>query len=74
MNVDDAGKPTRWRVENSWGPDPGDKGFYTMTTPWFREYLYEVMVDRRYLGEELLGVLGTEPTVLKPWDPMGALA
>jgi len=74
VNLDDDGEPTKWRVENSWGPEPGDKGFYTMTTPWFREYLYEVMVDRRYLAEELLGVLDTEPTALKPWDPMGALA
>ena len=24
------GKPRRWRVENSWGDDSGQKGFYTM--------------------------------------------
>jgi len=32
------------------------------------------MVDQRYLKDELLSVLDTEPTILKPWDPMGALA
>lgn len=52
----------------------GDKGFYMMTAGWFREYNYEVMVDKEYLSEELLKALDTEPIVLKPWDPMGALA
>ena len=74
VNLDPDGNPNRWRVENSWGTKPGDKGFYTMTTPWFKEYLYEVLVDREYLPEELLPVLETEPIALDPWDPMGALA
>ena len=58
----------KWRVENSGGPKLGDKVFYTMTTPWFREYLYEVLVEREYLPAELLPVLETEPTVLNPWE------
>lgn len=74
VDVDEEGNPRRWRVENSWGEEPGDKGFYTMTDGWFEEYNYEVMVDKKYLSEELLRVLDTEPIVLKPWDPMGALA
>ena len=41
---------------------------------WFDEYNYEVMVDRSYLSEELLRALDAAPMVLKPWDPMGALA
>ena len=45
-----------------------------MSDSWFDEYSYEVMVDKKYLSEELLKVLDTEPIVLKPWDPMGALA
>lgn len=74
VNLDTEGNPNRWRVENSWGIEPGDKGFYTMTTSWFKEYLYEVLVDQEYLPEELLPVLETEPIELDPWDPMGALA
>jgi bleomycin hydrolase len=45
-----------------------------MSDGWFDEYTYEVMVDRAYLPEDLLRALETEPLVLKPWDPMGALA
>jgi bleomycin hydrolase len=74
VDIDEGGGPRRWRVENSWGEEPGDKGFYTMADGWFDEYCYEVMVDKKYLSEELLKVLETEPIVLKPWDPMGALA
>ena len=74
VNLDQEGNPNRWRVENSWGTEPGDKGFYTMTPSWFEEYLYEVLVDLEYLPEELLPVLESEPIELPPWDPMGALA
>jgi bleomycin hydrolase len=74
VDIDEDSKPRRWRVENSWGTGVGDKGFYTMSDSWFDEYNYEIMVDKKYLSEELLKVLDTEPIVLKPWDPMGALA
>jgi bleomycin hydrolase len=74
VDLDEEGTTRRWRVENSWGDKVGDRGFYTMSDSWFEEYNYEVMVDRSYLPEELLKVLKTEPIVLKPWDPMGALA
>ena len=28
VNLDEEGKPNRWRVENSWGDAPGKKGYY----------------------------------------------
>jgi bleomycin hydrolase len=74
VDIGEDGSPCRWRVENSWGEEPGDKGFYTMSDGWFSEYTYEVMANRAYLSEDLLRALETEPIVLKPWDPMGALA
>jgi bleomycin hydrolase len=74
VNVDDDGVPVRWRVENSWGDKGGDKGYMMMTDAWFDEYMYEVTVNKEYLTSELLAVLETEPVVLPPWDPMGALA
>ncbi len=74
VDINDAGIPTNWKVENSWGEKVGDKGFYTMTTEWFKEYNFEVIVKKKYLSEEILKVLESEPIVLPPWDPMGALA
>ncbi len=74
VNLDDDGKPTRWRVENSWGDDFADKGFMIMSDGWFDEYNYEVVVDKKYLTPELLDIFTGTPTGLPPWDPMGALA
>ncbi len=74
VDLDDTGKPIKWRVENSWGTKDGDAGYLVMTDEWFNEYLYEVVVSKEYLSPELLPVLDTEPVVLPPWDPMGALA
>lgn len=68
------GATRRWRVENSWGSDVGQKGFFTMNDAWFDEYMFEIAARREYLPSELQFALDLEPIVLPPWDPMGALA
>ena len=67
-------KATRWRVENSWGDADGDKGFIAMSDEWFSEFVYEVVIDKKYIPVEMLDVLKQTPIVLPAWDPMGALA
>ena len=67
-------KPRKWRVENSWGNKRSDRGYDIMTDKWFDEYNYEVVVNKKYLTDEELGVYKKEPVKLPPWDPMGALA
>jgi bleomycin hydrolase len=66
--------PRRWRVENSWGTEKGDKGFMTMNDSWFAEFVFEVAVRRDALPAELQEALRQDPIVLPAWDPMGALA
>lgn len=68
------GVTRRWRVENSWGDQIADKGFFTMNDSWFDQHVFEVAIRRDRLPEELLPVLATEPIVLPAWDPMGSLA
>lgn len=74
VDLDGAGSPLNWRVENSWGDKSGTKGFYSMSDSWFDEYNYQVMVDRRYIDAEWLAALEQPVVELEPWDPMGALA
>ncbi len=68
------GKPRRWRVENSWGEDSGQKGYYTMNDSWYDEYMFEIAAPKKYLTEKMLAGLESEPIVLPAWDPMGSLA
>ena len=68
------GKPRRWRVENSWGEDSGQKGYYTMNDSWYDEYMFEIAAPKDYLNEKMLKGLETEPIILPAWDPMGSLA
>ena len=75
VNLDAKGNTTLWKVENSWGKDHGRDGFDTISDSWFDEYVYQIVVDKKYLTPEQLKIFETEePTVLEPWDPMGSLA
>ncbi len=45
-----------------------------MTDRWFDEYMYQIVVNKKYLTNEQLAAYQSEPTELEPWDPMGSLA
>lgn len=74
VDLDENGKPIKWRVENSWGEKLGKKGIFSMSDRWFEEYNYQIMVDKKYIDKKYIDILGTEPVMLEPWDPFGALA
>ncbi|MFI3284105.1 MAG: C1 family peptidase [Erysipelotrichaceae bacterium] len=72
-NITDTGV-NRWKVENSWSDSAGIKGWFRMTDDWFSEFVYQVVINKKFLNEKQLAALTTEPIVLNPWDPMGSLA
>lgn len=61
-------------MENSWGEDRGEKGYLVMTADWFKEFVFEVVVDKSIVPQEVLNVFQQDPVVLPAWDPMGTLA
>lgn len=68
-------KPTKWKVENSWGDKVGTKGYFVMSDAWMDEYTYQIVVRKDYLSDELKQIVEADDVVtLAPWDPMGALA
>ena len=68
------GKPSKWKIENSWGKDRAKDGYYIMSSSWFDQFVYQAVVDKKYLNTDELKALQEKPIVLKPWDPMGSLA
>jgi len=72
VDLDNAGKPTKWMVENSWGASSGYKGNLIMTDEWFNEYMFRLVVERKYVPADVLEMLNQKPTLLPAWDPMFA--
>lgn len=70
----DGNEALRFKVENSWGEKFGYKGHFVMTSDWFDQYVYQVVVNKKYLTEKSIKDYEKEPKELSPWDPMGSLA
>ena len=65
-----SGQAKKWMVENSWGPSSGYKGCLIMTDEWFNEYMFRLVVEKKYVPQDVLDMLKTTPEKLPSWDPM----
>ena len=72
VDLDDEGNPKKWMVENSWGANSGWKGNLIMTDEWFEEYMFRVVIDKKYIPADTLKLLEQKPVMLPSWDPMFA--
>ena len=66
----ETGKPVKWMVENSWGPSSGYKGCLIMTDEWFNEYMFRLVVEKKYVPADVLEMMNQTPVQLPAWDPM----
>lgn len=72
VDLDKDGKSKKWMVENSWGAEAGYKGHLIMTDEWFDEYMFRLVVEKKYVPEKVLNILKQKPIRLPAWDPMFA--
>ena len=74
FNADASRGVKNWQVENSWGywdnETPGLDGFLTMSHSWFKKYVMEIVVLKRFLSRTMLKQIEKEPIILNPWDSM----
>lgn len=72
VDLDKNGKPVKWKVENSWGASSGHNGYMIMTDEWFNEYMFRVVVNKKYCTPKVLELMKKKPIRLPAWDPMFA--
>ena len=72
VDLDKNGKPKKWLVENSWGNNAAWQGHLIITDEWFNEYMFRLVVERKYISSKILDILNQVPIILPPWDPMFA--
>ena len=70
VDLDVDGNPVKWKVENSWGANYGEKGCLIMTNRWFNEYMFRLVVDKKYVPENLLKEFDSKPVTVMPEDPL----
>ncbi len=70
VDEDKNGKITKWLLENSWGKGSGHNGYLTMTDRWFDEFMFRVVILKKFISPKVLEILKQKPTMLPPWDPM----
>ena len=72
VDLDEAGQPKKWMVENSWGASSGYQGNLIMTDEWFNEYRFRVVIEKKYVPADIMKMLEQKPIMLPSWDPMFA--
>ena len=64
------GKAKKWKVENSWGASYGQAGCLIMSDRWFREYMFRLVVDKKYVPQDMLRQYEQKPVMVMPEDPL----
>ena len=41
-----------------------------MTDEWFNEYMFRLVLEKKYVPADILNMLNQKPILLPAWDPM----
>lgn len=70
FDTDKDEKPVKWEFENSWGADSGNGGYLTFTDRWFDEYMFRIVINKKYLDPKSTEALKGKVVILPLWDYM----
>lgn len=56
-------KPERWKIEDSYGIEQKVNGCYIMNDNYFDEYIFNVIINKKYLSNEQLELLKQKPVI-----------
>jgi bleomycin hydrolase len=68
-------KQYNFMIENSWGSNDDDnfEGHFNMSNEWFNNYVYMVVVDKKFVSKKVKNVLNKKSIELPYWNPFGSL-
>ncbi len=69
VDLDEKGNPKKWLIENSWG-NTGQNGYLYATDRWMDEYLFRLVIEKKYASPKILKALKQEPILLPSWDQL----
>ena len=72
VDLDADGKAKKWKVENSWGNWSQQNGYLIMSDEWFREFMFRLVVNKKYVSDKILKLSEQEPVMVMPEDPLFA--
>ena len=67
------GEIDKFLIENSHGNNNNFNGKYSMSVDWFNKYLYEIVIDEKYLDKKVVDVEKTKSIMLPFNSPLGSL-
>ncbi len=70
VDVDKNENPVTWEFENSWGAGYGNHGYLTFTDEWFDNYMFRVVINKKYLDAKAQKASEETPIKLPVWDYM----
>jgi bleomycin hydrolase len=71
VNLDENHTPDRYKVENSWGKENGADGFFVMSDAWFSDYVYQILVNKKFVSPELWKAFkSAKPIEVSPFNAM----